>query len=155
MILLFKFAFSLFWLELRESLLQLQENYITSILGGIQVSLILLFHWMKWICYLHLLFIAKATQASDRVHRIGQERDVEIVHLHMANTIEDSIHELQEKKKAVASAVMGEGKVTEGMFILFYLFSFCYFILFCACGPLLLRELQCSIHYVSKFIIFF
>eukprot|EP00026_Physarum_polycephalum_P017831 Phypoly_transcript_19185.p1 GENE.Phypoly_transcript_19185~~Phypoly_transcript_19185.p1 ORF type:complete len:220 (+),score=65.89 Phypoly_transcript_19185:69-662(+) len=58
---------------------------------------------------------AKSTQASDRVHRIGQERDVEIVHLHVADTIEDSIRELQEKKKRVASAVMGEEKVTEDM----------------------------------------
>jgi hypothetical protein len=61
--------------------------------------------------------LAKTQQASDRVHRIGQARNVEIVHLHVANTIEDSIHELQEKKKTVAAAVMGEAKVTEGLFL--------------------------------------
>jgi SNF2 family DNA or RNA helicase len=49
------------------------------------------------------------------VHRIGQERDVEIVHLDVTNTIEDSIKELQEKKKTIAAAVMGEAKVTEGI----------------------------------------
>ena len=74
---------------------------------------------------------AKTTQASDRVHRIGQERDVTIVHLHVVNSIEDSIRELQDKKKTVAHAVVGEAKVTQGILYYFFAVTSAQFIVLC------------------------
>ena len=41
-------------------------------------------------------------QAIDRVHRLGQTRDVEIVHYIMSGTVEEKILDLQEKKKELA-----------------------------------------------------
>jgi len=58
---------------------------------------------------------ARSTQASDRVHRIGQNKDVVITHIHVTDTIEDSIEELQAKKQAVADAIVGEGDVRDDM----------------------------------------
>jgi len=46
-------------------------------------------------------------QAVDRVHRIGQERDVTIHKLTMANSIEPKLIELHDKKRLLADAVIG------------------------------------------------
>lgn len=42
-------------------------------------------------------------QAMDRVHRIGQTKEVRIVRIIARNSIEERILELQEKKKRMAS----------------------------------------------------
>ncbi|KAJ3080480.1 hypothetical protein HK100_010129 [Physocladia obscura] len=48
-------------------------------------------------------------QAIDRVHRIGQTRNVKVYRLTIARSIEDRILALQENKRAVASGALGEG----------------------------------------------
>lgn len=47
-------------------------------------------------------------QAVDRAHRIGQRRDVEVHRLLVANTVEDRIQELQEKKRQLVGAALSE-----------------------------------------------
>ncbi|KAH7425334.1 hypothetical protein KP509_11G049800 [Ceratopteris richardii] len=47
-------------------------------------------------------------QAMDRVHRLGQTRDVEIVRLVVQDSIEERILELQEKKRNLASSAFGK-----------------------------------------------
>lgn len=42
-------------------------------------------------------------QAMDRVHRLGQTRDVEVVRLIVSDTIEDRILQLQERKRQLAT----------------------------------------------------
>ncbi|KAJ7039861.1 SNF2 superfamily protein [Mycena alexandri] len=48
-------------------------------------------------------------QAFDRVHRLGQHRDVIVKRLVIANTVEDRILALQERKKNLADGSLGEG----------------------------------------------
>jgi len=48
-------------------------------------------------------------QAIDRCHRIGQEREVNVVRFTIQNTVEDRILLLQEKKKLIADGALGEG----------------------------------------------
>ncbi|MCG3110886.1 MAG: DEAD/DEAH box helicase [Candidatus Manganitrophus sp. SB1] len=47
-------------------------------------------------------------QASDRAHRIGQEKKVSITRILMRHTIEEKMMALKEKKRALYQAVMGE-----------------------------------------------
>ncbi|KAF9437261.1 hypothetical protein BGZ76_001426 [Entomortierella beljakovae] len=65
-------------------------------------------------------------QAIDRVHRIGQTRNVSVHRLCIPNTVEDRILALQEKKKALADGALGEGEVPKlaklGLQELMYLF---------------------------------
>lgn len=49
-------------------------------------------------------------QAADRAHRIGQENPVLIHRLVADGTVEDRILKLQEKKREIARAALGEGK---------------------------------------------
>ena len=50
-------------------------------------------------------------QAIDRVHRLNQTLDVTVYKLTIANTVEERILELQEKKRALANAAIGgDGK---------------------------------------------
>lgn len=49
-------------------------------------------------------------QAIDRVHRLGQTRDVEIVKFIMQDSFEESIVELQKKKMALAQTAFKDGK---------------------------------------------
>jgi SWI/SNF-related matrix-associated actin-dependent regulator of chromatin subfamily A3 len=45
-------------------------------------------------------------QAIDRVHRIGQTRDVEVVRFVVEDTIEESIIKLQQTKDEIANRVV-------------------------------------------------
>ena len=47
-------------------------------------------------------------QASDRAHRIGQKKTVEVIKLIARGTIEEKIFELQEKKKQIIKSVLDE-----------------------------------------------
>ena len=51
---------------------------------------------------------AAEDQASDRAHRIGQKKNVEVIKLITKGTIEEKIFELQEKKKEIFNNVMDE-----------------------------------------------
>jgi superfamily II DNA or RNA helicase len=48
-------------------------------------------------------------QAADRAHRIGQDRPVTIYRLIAADTVEERILDLQEKKRALGEAALGDG----------------------------------------------
>ncbi|KAI5477304.1 hypothetical protein MNV49_006525 [Pseudohyphozyma bogoriensis] len=52
---------------------------------------------------------AVESQAFDRVHRIGQVKEVKVDRLTIANTVEQRIGELQDRKKQLADASLGEG----------------------------------------------
>ena len=49
-------------------------------------------------------------QAIDRVHRLGQEREVEIVHFIMKGSVEEALLKLQDKKTKLASLSMDKKK---------------------------------------------
>ena len=48
-------------------------------------------------------------QATDRAHRIGQTKSVEVIKLIASGTIEERILELQQKKKALADELIEKG----------------------------------------------
>ena len=52
---------------------------------------------------------AAENQATDRAHRIGQEKQVTVFKLIMRNTIEENIMKLQEQKKMLSDHVIREG----------------------------------------------
>ncbi|KAF7976186.1 hypothetical protein HWV62_7352 [Athelia sp. TMB] len=57
-----------------------------------------------------LLIIASAgSQAFDRVHRLGQQRNVFVQRLVIENTVEDRVLALQDRKKGIADGSLGEG----------------------------------------------
>lgn len=49
------------------------------------------------------------SQAFDRVHRLGQTRPVYVHRLVIADTVEDRVLALQERKKNLADGSLGEG----------------------------------------------
>ncbi len=49
-------------------------------------------------------------QAADRAHRIGQQRPVFVYRLIAVGTVEERILELQERKRAIADAALGEAE---------------------------------------------
>jgi SNF2 family DNA or RNA helicase len=53
-------------------------------------------------------------QASDRAHRIGQHRAVQIHRLVCEGTLEDRIAELLERKRSLAESVVGQGEAWIG-----------------------------------------
>lgn len=57
---------------------------------------------------------AAQNQATDRAHRIGQERVVTVYRLIMKDTIEENILKLQESKKKLAEQIVTEGMVSLG-----------------------------------------
>ena len=57
---------------------------------------------------------ATEDQATDRAHRIGQDRPVQVHRLIAEGTLEDRISELIEKKRALAEAVVGGGEAWLG-----------------------------------------
>ncbi|GJJ72279.1 hypothetical protein EMPS_04636 [Entomortierella parvispora] len=69
---------------------------------------------------------ALENQAIDRVHRIGQRKNVFVHRLCIPETVEDRILVLQEKKQALADGALGEGAVPKlaklGLQELMYLF---------------------------------
>ena len=52
---------------------------------------------------------AAEDQAADRAHRIGQDKPVMVYRLVAKDTVEERILALQEKKRALADAAIGEG----------------------------------------------
>ena len=52
---------------------------------------------------------AVESQAFDRVHRLGQLREVLVERLVIADTVEDRVLALQERKKVLADHSLGEG----------------------------------------------
>ena len=56
--------------------------------------------------------VAAQNQATDRAHRIGQEKQVSVFKLITKNTIEENILKLQESKKDLAEQIITEGTVS-------------------------------------------
>ena len=52
--------------------------------------------------------VAAENQASDRTHRIGQRRNVEVIKLISENSIEERVLELQEIKKELVKNVISD-----------------------------------------------
>lgn len=57
---------------------------------------------------------AAEAQAVDRVHRLGQDREVTIKRFIMNNSFEEKMLELQQKKKALANLTMSRDRKTKG-----------------------------------------
>ena len=53
--------------------------------------------------------LSAQNQATDRAHRIGQKRPVQVVRLIARDTIEEKILQLQEDKWQLAQSVIGTG----------------------------------------------
>ncbi len=58
--------------------------------------------------------VAAQNQATDRAHRIGQNRQVTVYKLIMKDTIEENILKLQESKRYLAEQIVTEGMVSLG-----------------------------------------
>lgn len=58
--------------------------------------------------------VAAQNQATDRTHRIGQEKQVTVYKLITRNTIEENILKLQESKRYLADQIVTEGTVSFG-----------------------------------------
>jgi SNF2 family DNA or RNA helicase len=54
-------------------------------------------------------------QATDRAHRIGQRRPVVSVKLVAADTVEERILQLQDRKRALVERVVDEGALVEAL----------------------------------------
>ncbi len=54
-------------------------------------------------------------QAADRAHRIGQDKPVMVVRMIAKDTVEERILLLQEKKRALADAALGQGTTAAGL----------------------------------------
>jgi SNF2 family DNA or RNA helicase len=54
-------------------------------------------------------------QATDRAHRIGQQKTVEVIKIVAQGTIEEKIYNLQEKKREIIKSVMGEESSEESL----------------------------------------
>ncbi len=56
---------------------------------------------------------AKENQATDRVHRLGQNRGVQVFKLVAKNTIEEKIHEIIEKKQTLIEETIGKDEADQ------------------------------------------
>jgi SNF2 family DNA or RNA helicase len=54
-------------------------------------------------------------QAADRAHRIGQDRPVLVHRLVAADSVEERMLDLQERKRALAEAATGAGGAVGGL----------------------------------------
>ena len=54
-------------------------------------------------------------QAADRTHRIGQTRPVFVYRLVAADTVEERILALQDSKRALMDAALGDGAAAAGL----------------------------------------
>ncbi len=81
------------------------EVFVASLLAaGVGIDLTvasIVIHYDRW------WNPAKENQATDRVHRIGQSRGVQVFKLVAKNTIEEDIHELIERKKGLLEQIVG------------------------------------------------
>ena len=81
------------------------EVFVASLLAaGVGIDLTvasIVIHYDRW------WNPAKENQATDRVHRIGQNRGVQVFKLVTKNTIEEHIHEMIEKKKGLLEQIIG------------------------------------------------
>jgi SNF2 family DNA or RNA helicase len=87
------------------------EVFVASLLAaGVGIDLTvasIVIHYDRW------WNPAKENQATDRVHRIGQNRGVQVFKLVTKNTIEEHIHEMIEKKKGLLEQIIGaEDQIT-------------------------------------------
>jgi len=82
------------------------EVFVASLLAaGIGIDLTvasIVIHYDRW------WNPAKENQATDRVHRIGQNRGVQVFKLVTKNTIEEHIHEMIERKKGLLEDIIGQ-----------------------------------------------
>lgn len=58
--------------------------------------------------------VAAQNQATDRTHRIGQEKQVSVFQLITKDTVEENILKLQKAKEILAEEVVSEGMVSLG-----------------------------------------
>jgi len=58
---------------------------------------------------------AVQAQATDRAHRIGQERPVTVYRLITKDSIEDSIVKMHASKRELADALLDDGAATAGL----------------------------------------
>ena len=82
------------------------EVFVASLLAaGVGIDLTvasIVIHYDRW------WNPAKENQATDRVHRIGQNRGVQVFKLVTKNTIEEHIHQLIERKKGLLEEIIGQ-----------------------------------------------
>jgi superfamily II DNA or RNA helicase len=82
------------------------EVFVASLLAaGIGIDLTVasvVIHYDRW------WNPAKENQATDRVHRIGQNRGVQVFKLVAKHTIEEHIHALIERKKGLLESIIGQ-----------------------------------------------
>lgn len=82
------------------------EIFVASLLAaGVGIDLTvasIVIHYDRW------WNPAKENQATDRVHRIGQNRGVQVFKLVTKNTIEEHIHDMIERKKGLLEDIIGQ-----------------------------------------------
>lgn len=100
----------------REPLLRFREDpkcevFVASLLAagvGIDLSSAsVVIHYDRW------WNPAKENQATDRVHRIGQNRGVQVFKLVTMSTVEEDIHYLIEKKKGLIEETLGSDDIDQ------------------------------------------
>ena len=71
--------------------------------GGTGLNLIgadMVIHYDPW------WNLSAENQATDRAHRIGQTKNVEVIHLITKNSIEEKIYELQKRKETLIDSML-------------------------------------------------
>lgn len=56
--------------------------------------------------------LTKFRQAIDRVHRLGQEREVFVKHYIIAHTVEKRVLAIQKRKTAIVSSALGKSNMS-------------------------------------------